>query len=294
MSKDLIRINDGDRQCRPVFNRCGISSSDEDDCRDPFKCSDSENDPDYHVPKKARTDKSNPILKGTKKLTPHDRIARLKRKTHMRKDAQNVVWSSVNAHSTNPINLICSTSSAENVKNNIDEELSKSPKASGDTATGSSFQNFDHLFDCEKGIDLTAKTESNVPAKTVENVPMCIDNYEPNAPNSVIFEVILGLRDKMDDMANNVSLLRKQVSRLEMKTLGGPAQNNDDDQMPIQSKHLVDFDATLAEEGLPFTTCVEFNAFEEKLRHDTKYKEKMVRFCILFHTVCLLARSLVL
>lgn len=86
--------------------------------------------------------------------------------------------------------------------------------------------------------------------------------------------MVLGLRDSINEMINNVTLVRKQISRLEMKSLGGLALKNPMNE--IDSELLLDLDDALAKEGLPIRTRDELNQFEAKLRLDMEYRAKLV------------------
>lgn len=88
--------------------------------------------------------------------------------------------------------------------------------------------------------------------------------------------MISTLQQSQHELIAMVGSLRKQVCRLEMKTLGVPTSNDFASKLSIQPELLLDLDSTLSQEGLPIATCVQLNVFEMKLKEDSKYREKLV------------------
>lgn len=275
------------RQCKLGTNSYENSSSEEND-RDPFETSDDANDPDYQAPKKPRLMlEPSGVLKqlfgkNRRNLTAQQRIARINKKYKPTSTLKQLDL----AHSSNqmdfaePNNKIDDSSNSQTTANQI--ELSKVEKFE----SVGLFDNHDHFFDFEN-ID-HGKGVKYGPEPTGTS----LTNESP-ATNEVIMGMLLKLQDSHDELLGKVDLLRKQVSRLEMKSLGLSTANKSDSQIsiPIQPEHLLDFDATLAQEGLPIGTCVELNEFEMKLKRDSEYKEKLVRIFLhfLLSLICLLA-----
>lgn len=83
--------------------------------------------------------------------------------------------------------------------------------------------------------------------------------------------LILGLQSQISDLNKSVLLLRKQVARVELKSVNLGSVN-----AAVQPEELLDFESMLAGEGLPLKTCVETNDFENKLRNDTDFRKKIV------------------
>lgn len=271
---------DNYRQCRLNFNICDKTSSDEEN-RDPFKSSGNENDPDYQLPKKPRGQKSH-VRKVKaksnarkansdavkKRLTPQERLARLKQKIALR---NSTTQNDSTAVSSNLIRFDSQIDkNKENGNNRSTMETHQVPPRATSTPTpaATSFDNHDHLFDDVQIGHGGSKICSYSWEKEPEKIGIPLKNESSSETIGVIFEI----RDFIVELTSNVNSLRKQVSRLEMKTLGGPACNTFDYQPEI----LLDFDASLAREGLPISTCVELNEFEINLRQDSKYREKIV------------------
>lgn len=278
-----------DRKCRPQFNvNIDLNSSNEDGQQDLFKAmiaGDNDKDLDYQLPKKARIENASKLLhrnfdQKNKKLSPTDRIRRLNNK-FSNKSTQNDSYKKKNAviHDNNQSQTSLTVAPKfpvamerfENLDDMFDTENSGHgcgnndmvPKISNDP------ENFDHTVATNNtgyGTEVDtgrAKSETSV---TAESLPL--------------LDLILDLRNGINELTCNVNSLRKQVARMEMKTLGGPATNNSEVQMNIPPELFYDFDATLAAEGFPLSTCVQLNDFEIKLRNDPKYREKMVSiFC---------------
>lgn len=101
-----------------------------------------------------------------------------------------------------------------------------------------------------------------------------------------VFDLISDLQGQISELNNNVMLLRKQVSRVELKTIGWPVGSDGRVRMPngsqcpsvsVDSDDLLDFESLLAREGLPIATCVELNELELKLRNEQPYRTQLVR-----------------
>lgn len=133
--------------------------------------------------------------------------------------------------------------------------------------------NYDALFDAEEA-QHSVKTEQTVIPSSAPN-----DDVQKR-----ILDLIFGLRDGMNVLQADMQTMRRQLARLEMKSMGcGQTSSNE---MRIQPELLIDFDASLAKEGLPIRTCVELNEMEIQLRQDTKLREKLVSFFINCVCVC--------
>lgn len=199
------------------------------------------------------------------KLTSKQRLARLKAKFHQKKSPTEISI----AHSSNQIDF---ASQHAKLNNNDDPKSTANPlqsqAAQTNVETTPTFANYNRFFDAEdyQGCSVKSDIDSNI-IETTE-IPS-IDDIQ-----KTILDLVVGLRDRIIGLTTDLQILRKQMARLEMKTMGcGQTSNN---QMCIQPELLLDFDASIAEEGLPITTCVNLNEFEIKLRQDTKYREKLV------------------
>lgn len=82
------------------------------------------------------------------------------------------------------------------------------------------------------------------------------------------------LKECIMELTGKITLLSKQVARLEMKSIG---VRTSADRTSIEPEMLLDFDSTLRSEGFPIADVAHLGNFERKLQQDTKYREKMVR-----------------
>lgn len=322
-----------DRKCRPVaFNHDKSSSDDSFKNHDPFKSSDNENDADYKPsPKKARVDGKLPSntskrhSKRANKLSPQERLKRLKEKFDGKRSSTKNTAAAMQAHSSNQIEIVIQNNENCNIENKSGTANGlESQKSKPFVKAAPSFENHDHLFGTEdiltyvnnsssNGIsnncsfkrDTDNRLESQKAETVVETGPFCANHDIPfdaedvsqgcgvkNGSENAVLNLVLGLRNDMYEMMNNFKLLSKQVSRLEMKTLRGPVVNNCEYEMAVSPELLLNFDDALAKEGLPITTCVELNQFEVKLKQDPKFREKLVRFFIFIDYFVLFASFL--
>lgn len=91
-----------------------------------------------------------------------------------------------------------------------------------------------------------------------------LQTYQKEHGNADLVQLIVQIQDQMNDFGQGITALRKQLSRVEIKS------------MQMCTCILFDFEGTLSREGLPFKTCVEINEFESKLKSE-EYRTKMVR-----------------
>lgn len=265
------------RTCRTAniaFNE-HASGSDED----PFKDNDNDKDVDY-IPSPKKVCLRSKLPAGTKKkikpLTARERIERLKRKTSLYKQTSNTDVPVVQT-------------------NSIESEVRTQPETSSvETSEQVTFQNHDNLFDQVEISDKSITSPVNLQNSVHEDI---IDlEFEPPPPteifgsthelNNEILESIRILQGQFTDLTSSITLLRKQVSRIEMKTMATPLNgvtSRVSGGSTIDPDFLDDFDDSMAKEGFPFNTCVEINDFENKLRNDSQYRNKMVRFCNCIH-----------
>lgn len=253
--------------------------------KDPYHDSDDGQDPDF-VPKPSK--KKRPSEKQfhlRKAPTRRERLDRLKRISQKYKSNENVTKSQ---------SSIIQNPTHKNISN-------------GDRSDA----NFDSLFSDDVQInDMDSRlNETNhslhliqevQPPSPVQATTTALSDIRlpPQAQNALcpLVDMVLDLQGKISDLNNNVILLRKQVSRVELKTIGWPIgldgrahviSNGLEEVSAVCSEDLLDFESLLARDGLPKTTCVEINELEAKLRSDLQYRTKLVRslltsiyFCI--------------
>lgn len=239
---------------------------------DPFKDGDNDKDVDYvPSPKKkcvsVNTNKNPNRSKLGKKLTPRQRIERLNRKFSMNKRNSDIAI---------PIVSIDSIESETHMIPNDDDVQIVEPVT---------FENHDDLFDKVQTFD--NNIESQVNTENIEHVSpegkeLAPQNERFDATsehNDKILETVLNMQSQVTDLTGIVTLLRKQLSRIEMKTM--PLSHN----VTLSSRvsgdleSLDDFEGSLAREGFPLKTCVEIIEFEKKLANDSEYRSKLVSLC---------------
>lgn len=259
------------RRCRPVFEGNDTTLSDMDDeNRDPFKTSDNEDDVDYQPAKKKRADikvaaHPSTLLNRFKKSAPKrlsakERLNRLKQKFSSKNPSSEIAI----AHCSNQTN-VASQNNDVGKENDIDKQLESSEKAS--------FASYNHFFD----------DEGDSSERSVVNKNEVVDFEQfpsGHGPQNSVLDVVLELREQMHEMMSNFTLMRKQICRLELKSLAA-SNGRSAFQNEIEPELLLDLDEALAKEGLPIKTSVELNDFERKLRQDTKYRTKLVSITII-------------
>lgn len=250
--------------------------------KDPFHSSDDDKDLDYQCEtKKGRTTHQNkktvskpkPAYVTNKRLTPSQRIARLKRKT--------AVFDSITQSKGIRKESVVSTNKSQvNVApENLDQMFDKIQNGDNDMSNeiASIGKNTDYII---------YSNEINGTGNAVAEHFFLNDSSLTSArhENFNLVEMMLEMRTQMTDLANNVTILRKQVSRVEMKGLQMNSRSQSSSNF-IDSDLLYDFEGALSREGLPFQTCVEVNDFEKKLRNED-YRKKMVRVEIFISFRC--------
>lgn len=264
------------RAAQPISFYQTDSSSDSSTVKDPFSSSDDDKDLNFELPlKKMRTtDQHKPstsdvrsksrVLKNAsgqkKNLTASQRIARLKNKTEQ-------------------YNKI-SQSKGDLNSTKLNQKEADLPES------------LDHMFDMATEYDIvvndsingknTDGSSLNETANGSANNPVIVVPSTPEASHESynVVELILQMQNQLNDLTHNVIILRKQVARLEVKsmqTYSGisftrPGSSNS----LIDSGVCFDFEGALSREGLPLKTCVEINEFELKLKND-EYRTKLVR-----------------
>lgn len=108
--------------------------------------------------------------------------------------------------------------------------------------------------------------------------------FESTFSNRVL-SVMNDMQNQLVDLGKNVTLLRKQLARLELKSIGWPIGDDGKAKMAntaIEADDLINFDSLLSNEGLPLKTVVETNDFEIKLRDNPNFKSKIVSLHLYF------------
>lgn len=194
-----------------------------------------------------------------KQLTAKQRLARLKQKFSPAE------LSIESAHNPNPV------SQNVNDDNNKSDDPQLKLENAEPTGKDPSFGSYDHLFDYSNFELLNSETKPNEPVIVENSSGSCSTT---SGSQNATLDAVLQLKDMMTEIVTNLTLVRKQICRLEMKSMGAGAAVVPGN--PIDVEILLDLDAALAKEGLPIKTCVELNDFEKKLRRDTNYRAKLV------------------
>lgn len=236
-----------------------------DDELDPFHTSSDEKDPDFQLPKKPH------ILQKKVTLTKRDRIEKLKKRItqkYSNKKMESVAKPTVETNDfTNEVIINLDASTSANNNNTEADIITK---------------NYDDLFgdDIHQDSPIIEPVSKEFPNCDKENP---VNESETNSFDK-LFALMLELQNQIHDQNKDLQLLRKQVSRMELKTIGWPIDSKgmarfsgSSTDVIVGPEDLINFEATLAKEGLPIKTCVEINDLEMKLRREPEYKSKLVR-----------------
>lgn len=271
------------------------------DSSDPYHDSDNDNDPDFMPPppKKSRsTANATKIVKKHKKvLTPHERIERLK-KIASKRNIENK-QPPARVPNASPISETSKIGTNGPEQNNVVEIDDINITTSFDHYFSDEIEIFDALRSSNfSSQNQTVQSKPLSPERSPEPLPEPLPDPLKSLPqiqpiSNSLYDLLLDLRGQILDLNKSVTLLRKQVARLELKTTGWPIGSDGKACMipkssevdaSLDSSDLLDFESLLAQEGLPMGTCVEVNAFEAKLRRDSQYRIKLVsKFAIILY-----------
>lgn len=264
------------------------------DSSDPYHDSDNDNDPDFipPPPKKSRataTASATRIVKKHKKvLTPRERIERLK-KIASKRNIENK-QPPARVPDANPISETSKIGTNVPEQNNV-VEIDDSITTSFDHYFSEEVEIFDALrHNNLSSQNQTLQSKPQSPEPSPEPSPQPLPDPVKSLPqiqplSNSMYDLMLDLRGQILELNKSVTLLRKQVARLELKTTGWPIGSDGKACMipkssevdaSLDSSDLLDFESLLAQEGLPMGTCVEVNEFETKLTRDSQYRIKMV------------------
>lgn len=229
------------------------------------------------VPKPKAVPKLKAVLKpaSNKPLTAAQRLARLKKKTDLYKKVPGVQKPS--RVDCNPLNV---TQTSITLAENLDHMFVVGEKNNSGVNVGSSSSESSDSLNCngttKEAIDGTAAGEESF---VLINVPSTFEVPQ----NSDVAQLMLEMRNQMNDLCGNVTILRKQMARVELKSLqmcscmGRSRSQMSPDS--IDSDMLFDFEGALSREGLPLKTVDEVNDFERKLK-SSEYRMKLVRIFV--------------
>lgn len=260
--------------------------------KDPFEM-DGENDRDIDYvpsPKKVNsTQKHNPkLLVRRKPLTPQERIARLNKKMSKKSDKKRTA-------NTLPQNIV---ENGERVSLNLhgDSSIEVSDKLSY-----SSNNNHDRYFETEND---SADVLLTPACSQQEMETMSNDIFNEENENSVVEvlpesanmqskvardsrsifsenDMYLSLSEKIDAMRAELQSIRKQVTRMEARSVMNGECRRSANSLDEIVDDLSSFESKLSEEGLPIGNVDGVIAFETKLKQSSfdsmPYRQKLVR-----------------
>lgn len=255
---------------------------------DPYRVDDNDEDETYKPsPKKRKVDivsekLKKPKQKNPKQLTRQQRLERLKNKTvqYDRRKAsskddsrtQNSITKST-VTGISSVNKETPTTSNAPTRSNTILETSTISNSNHDSffhTDSTQTQNREQYFEINQPENQNCLLRSH----TTEQHLGTVDEVQ-TASNMPILSTILA---RMDKLSESFELLRRQVARVEAKSTYRPSPGH------MQNSHApgavidnyMDFNATLASEGIPVSTSKGVDDLENKLK-DSLYHEKLVR-----------------
>lgn len=243
------------RQCTLRTNYVEVDTSTSSDGNsDPYKVSGDEGDVDFQMPKRLKKNYNVNSLKSKRSvLTPSQRIKRVKLKT--------LNWKK--------------NETTENVNGTIQHAECQQTVNKPSMVT---YKNQDYLFDQSVNAERAPDDRNDELAETGKS--LCSNEIEIAEPRNTVSnccikssESIRLLNNQIIELTNAINLMRKQMSRIEMKSMEFRRTPG-----AIDGDILMDFESSLANEKLPLKTCIEVNEFEMKLRQDSEYRNKMVKY----------------
>lgn len=221
------------------------------------------------------------ISRKPKPLTASQRIARLKRKSAMLKAA---------------------ISQPKAMAIQKDQPQGDALRVDSNQTT----ENLDHMFDSIVNVDSSSGKSDDalngaaahhssiisVEESVIHNDESVIQIDEPSKSdvsreNFNMVQLMLQMQNQMNDLGHSVTILRKQLARIEVKSshmcscttrVSNSLSSNSLSSADVEGV-LFDFDGALSREGLPLDACIKVNEFEIKLRSD-EFRNKMVSMII--------------
>lgn len=252
------------RKCVLKRKAANLERPQSDDCEetDPYDTDD--NDKDY-VPEKKKKNSEQVIPK--RRLTPKERIERLKSKMN--------------------VGILKKNISIPNSSDTIPSQSSKLETVDDDQQHVINLDtNYNHFFSeensdsCEKM--RTDENSSPIPILQVETCGTFPAQQQPACTeNSSTVHLMIKVLAHLKDIQHDVFALRKQVARIEAKSIGLTQQlsksSNGSCEWDDGEEIVMDFEASLAREGLPLKTLTAVDNLEEKLSQNPDYKTKLVK-----------------
>lgn len=252
-----------------------------------FMDKDDDKDKDYEPPSKVLkqmpTKKTKPS-KITKQLTPKQRINRLNKKIASNKlgPVQNdAKHSDIDAAKALQSCSMANVSIAESSSNGIEvQHLTKDDE-------------FSHYFE-EEDVQIIPlrdddklhqilKESANKNSQIVHSIDQNAGIWNKNSTKSSesdIERMLASLITKVDDMNGEILGLRRQIARLEAKSANVQRPNKAQSAFELDESVFLDFESTLAAEGLPIKSVRDVIAFEKRLQETaysaTPYRQKLV------------------
>lgn len=249
------------RKVAPIQSYSDDNSEDENG-RDPFS-GDDDKDVDYALPKKVI---KNPTTK-RRRLTPKERLDRLKKNTskYVDKKAEN------------------SPSAAQKQDNNYPNEKQMQQKL--ERSNFEAYFAVNNVSNCsalnvDSFDEIVTKSEDLSPSSehTIEHSTPVYNRLGSASPNSAE-HLIMEMYSELKELTKNVSIMRKQMARIEAKSIGfgmdGKSRPSNSEFNDVADVFFY-LESALATEGLPLRTCTSLEDFEVKLRVCPEYRLKLV------------------
>lgn len=257
-----------------------------------FMDKDDDKDKDYEPPpkvlKQTSTKKTKPS-KITKQLTPKQRLNRLNKKIASNKlgPVQNdAKHSDIDAAKALQSCSMANVPIAESRSNGIEVQHSPAKETKADE--------FSHYFEDEDvqiiplrdddELHQILKESANKHSQIVHSIDQNAGIGNKNSTKSIESDIERGmlasLITKVDDINGEILGLRRQIARLEAKSANVQRPNKAQSTFELDESVFLDFESTLAAEGLPIKSVRDVIAFEKRLQETaysaTPYRQKLV------------------
>lgn len=221
--------------------------------------------------------RNNVVSLNKKKLTPKERLLRLKKRVSAYKNA-----SSNRAVPSQPV-VNCSV---DLVSNDLNLSMDLSKKNEIPENVQAIDLNHDNFFDetITEDVQNNARVEAGIEkllcATTTEEIlqqtepSMAISCGKENPPLDQ--DKLIALMMKIEELTGVVNSLRRQIARIEAKSMINPKSTVPSTHASIDHSVFLDFEPSLAAEGFPILTCNGVETLDLKLK-DTSYRQKLVR-----------------
>lgn len=269
------------RKRKAISYAIGNGQSDSEQERDPFKVSDDDKDKDYEhevnidtAPKKKLKMIPKKKIEAKKKLTAKERIARLqsriKKYTHIKSTVETALPKPNLFCDERITNTSASTSEMVSLNENLDhlfnDDAVEEKVFSFDEQNNMSAQNDEMIFSCDQ---LDKSSIQNAAINNEQTVIHHTTAVNDQIDLSTVFEMNKMVQCQLSEMMKEISSMRRQLARMESKGTFGQECSE-------KIETFVDFEESLALEGLPVKSIECVDNLELKLRVSPEYRKKLV------------------